>query len=855
MCSSAILRIELYFSSDTELETSILQSQLWAQWTPYDNPDPSILTHAAQLMFTRYISHGSVQDLQDIIDLHRRVIHNMSFQGIRHFVSLNHLAEALCERWYQLSQMTDIEESISLLEEALGMCTIRDERRAIILGNLAQSFIYLNLQNEEVSRYSSAIALLREALSIAPLHNDVLAILKSRLCRALKDHYVYPGGKVSDLQEAISVCRSATSLIPTGHRYLPEVLLPLGSALARMHEKEPGTEAQNYTEEARLLWYRILDTQSPRHPRRASCLSILGYWLRANYTSGRGSKTDLNEGIRLIQEAITLVTPFHIMYPSVLSNLAGGFAVRFYHSHENRKDLDYGITLQEQAMNATPLSDMSRYTYMHNLATALETRHRHFHDPEDLRRAISLGREALVLCPPGHHDHGFSVLMLSQRLILDPNFLITDIDEMVGLFEAVLEEEYKPEANRSGKSVPLRAMACLLHARFLRLSDSKDQERFAKLFEASVEDQSSSFGTRFRAAKQWISAAESLDSPEMAMNAYRMAIRISPYRIYPALDLSSQLDVLKRDFATISCDAACCVLVTADASEALTLLEQGRATFWAQRLQLRLSFDELPVDLAERLRSATKKLQEYHSLKRAYNASGEQHMLDQRLHHEAFQQLLREARLYPGFNDYLRPIEIEQLAEAIGKSLLIVLLSSERYGSFAMIVRGSSPKVEKLSLSTITAGDLQAMIKELQASVHWARQKMRNPENGDYGRLKFDKGRPGRRRAPDTMARLWSKVGEPIMRHLGIEVSDQESRAVTRPVIQTVFSHARRSMLGYGCGGAASVLSLRCLFMQLECQDPTQFICQITLSHHTHPPLVVLSRQENKQLIRQLRLR
>jgi hypothetical protein len=768
------------FSSDTELETAILQSQLWTQWTPYENPDPSILTHAAQLMFTRYTSHGSVHDLYNIITLHRRVLHSMASQGIRHLVSLNDLAEALCERWYQLTQMTDMDESISLFEEALGLHTSRDERRAIVLGNLAQALLYLNMQNAGASRYSSAISLLREALSISSLHNDVLAVLKARLCTALVGYYITSQGRIEDLQEAIDASRSAASLLPIDHRYRPEVLICLGRALFRMSEREFGTEAKNYSEDERLLWYHVLDIQSPTHPRRALCLYTLGYLLGDAYRGGRGGKADLNEGIRLTQNAMTLVTPSHLAYPSVLSSLSAGLTSRFHHFPENREDIDYSIKLQEQALNARPLSHEDRYNDLHNIADALEIRYHHFDNPADLHRAISLRREALTLCPAGHHDHFYSVRGLSRLLTIDKSCLIADIDEMVGLIEAILEDEYKPEANRSGKSLPLYAMARLLHARFLRLSDPKDRTRTAELFEAAVQDQSSSFRDRFGTAKQWISAAESLDSPEMAMKAYRMAIHISPYRIYPGLDLSSQLDRLKRDFATISCDAACCALVAADASEALNLLEQGRITFWAQRLQLRISFDALPNDLADRLHSATKKLQEYHLHKKAQNASGEQHSLEQRLHYEAFQQLLREARLHPGFTDFLGPIEIEQLAETVETGFLIVLLSSKKYGSFAIIIRGRRLIVEKLSLSSITTNDLQAMIQEFQASVHWARQEMRNATNGEYGRLKFEKGKAGRsKRAPDAMARLWSKVGEPIMRHLGIEVSAQESGTIT----------------------------------------------------------------------------
>jgi tetratricopeptide (TPR) repeat protein len=666
------------------LETAILQSQLWTQWTPYENPDPSILTDAAQLMFTRYASHGSVKDLDDIIAFHLRVLHSMSSQGVRHFVSLNDLGEALSERWLHFSQTSDIEESISLFEEALGLCTIHNERRAIILGNLAQALMYLNLQNRQASRSSSTISLLCEALSIAPLHNDVMAVLKIRLSTALVGYYLTREGKIDHIQEAIDVARSATSLLPIGHRDRSNSLECLARALERMQEKEPGTEAKNYTEEVRLLMYRVLEAQSPTHPHRALCLSRLGSMLGRLPSGAIFSKTDLDEGIRLIQEAMTLVTPSHIGYRAITNNLAHRLTVRFQYFDKNREDIDYSITLHEQAINATALSDESRYNLVLNLASALDARYMHFNDPEDLRRAISLGCEALVLCPLGHHDHIYSVVMLSRRVIRDLNCLIVDINKMVGLIESILEHEYKPEAKCSGlKSWVLCTMASLLHARFLRLSDLNDRARSAMFFEAAVQDESSNFGFRFQAVKAWISAAGTLDSPDMAMKAYRMAIHISPHRVYPGLDLSSQLDQLKRDYAAISCDAACCALVTADASEALTLLEQGRATFWAQRLQLRMSFDALPSDLAEKLRGATKKLEEYHLIKRTHSSSGERHALDQRLHHESFQQLLREARLYPGFTDFLRPIQIDQLAGLAKQGPLIVLLSNKTYGSLS----------------------------------------------------------------------------------------------------------------------------------------------------------------------------
>jgi hypothetical protein len=145
--------------------------------------------------------------------------------------------------------------------------------------------------------------------------------------------------------------------------------------------------------------------------------------------------------------------------------------------------------------------------------------------------------------------------------------------------------------------------------------------------------------------------------------------------------------------------------------------------------------------------------------------------------------------------------------------------------------------VEKLPLSSITIDDLEAMVEELQVSVRWARRETRDVANERDTRLQLHRSKPGF--APDTMARLWSAVGEPVIRHLGFEVNAQESMAVTRLVTQTMFSDARHLAIGHEYGGAALVLLLSCPSMQLEYRVPTLHICQITSSHHMYRPSAV----------------
>jgi hypothetical protein len=170
----------------------------------------------------------------------------------------------------------------------------------------------------------------------------------------------------------------------------------------------------------------------------------------------------------------------------------------------------------------------------------------------------------------------------------------------------------------------------------------------------------------------------------------------------------------------------------------------------------------------------------------------------QRLHYGAFQQLMREARLHPDFTDFLRPVEIEQLSEATEKGLVTVLLSRKTFGAFTIIIRDRSPNAEKLRLSFVTGDDLQAMAGDLQVSVTLVMQEMRDTAGEGHGSLKLEKSKSGPKRTPNTMSRLWSTVGEPITRHLGVAASARQYKSVTKSAIETVLSDARHLTLGRG---------------------------------------------------------
>jgi tetratricopeptide (TPR) repeat protein len=760
------LKVRMY--SDTELETAIIQWGLFLEWLPASSLDLKALSEMAELLRIRYKSHGSMDDLQRSVELHREVLRHLTVRNHRSPVALNNLGVALAERWYNLTADEDILEAISLHEEAVSLCASPDDKigRAISLGNLADALLHKNLRDKELSQVQKAVSLLREAISLVPEDRVLWAHLSRKLGKALDRHHSHIGGSIDELHSIISLCKAAYSRLVPHHRDWPEALVGIATSVGRLSAILSSTPMR---EETRLLLRTVLDRTSPTHPRRYLASTRLGHMASNTYDVGEGSKLDLEAGVVLTREATNLITPRHIHYRICRSHEALTLTTRF-RARLDRADVDKAVLILSEIVDRVPATDPARFVDIQALASALEDRFKRYGVQEDIHVAITLSYEAVQLCPLGHSYHAGNVGRLANRVILGSAACsVAEINKVISLYEPILSRELL--AHLGEKSEHLRCLAQLHYARYQKDGDHRDWATSMGFFERAVGETGSSDLCRFEAAKTWLKTAESSSSLDIAMKAYQHAVAILPYREYLGLDLTSQLDSVKREAASLSCDAAGCALALLDPFEAVTMLERGRAIFWSRRLQLRMPLDGLPEPFAHQLLTAAERIESYHGQRYSADAEGEGRRREQRIEHEAFRALVQTARVFPAFRDIFLPPSYEQLREAAKEGPVISLLSSQRYGSFAIVIMDSQSSAKHISLPSVTVKSLQDMATSMDHSINFGRSTMREGTEYNTSRLSLIRKRVAANENSEVLGVLWTHVVAPIVKHLRLKVN------------------------------------------------------------------------------------
>ncbi|EIN05186.1 hypothetical protein PUNSTDRAFT_137867 [Punctularia strigosozonata HHB-11173 SS5] len=753
-------------AEDTELETAILQWQLFLEWrTTTGSPTTlSLLSEYAELLRLRYQSHGSVEDLEQSIELHRRVLDSLRFRGNPRPAALNTLGVVHALRFFVFTRPDDIQTSISLHEEALSIASSQSHDYVESLADLAQALIFLHRLDTGAPLVKRAIHLLREALDLIRVDDPLFLTCTSRLSDALRQLFTYSGGKPKDIQESVRLARLILEKVPPGHRQIPEFLIGLGGKLGILFEVE---DLQEYREEERLLYRRALLIQSPKHPLRCVALTQLAFALGLAENYGECTSAVYDEAIDASLEALSLITSGHIRYHAVLCTLGYTYFRRSTCSLSHRKDLDESISLQRRGISYVPPTASHRYIHLHNLAEALQARWTRDRDPTDIEEVINLTREALRLCPPDHHDHPYALYALGKRLVVSSIWSIAELDDIVRCFEALLETRYP--VGHGLRSWALGNIAQLVHARYMRSQDPNDWTYAMDCFQCAADDPHTSYLRRFAAAQRWTAAGEKSGSVEMALKAYRRAVDMLPHQIYLGLDLAGQLESMKSKFASVSCEAAGCALAASQPEEAVRMLEKSRSVFWAQMLQLRASFEGVPASLAEQIIQAAKGLEIFHSHVPCTDASGAERTIQQRVLHQKFQELLRQVRTYPGFDNFLLPYSFDQLAEVTARGPVVLLISSERYGSSAIIMRSPGSGVEPVSLAGFTTRfwrDLMTLVDDVVAN---GQAPSRHTQGPRKSRLGIVKAEVPMRDENDLMESLWLNVVQPVLIRLRLQ--------------------------------------------------------------------------------------
>jgi tetratricopeptide (TPR) repeat protein len=325
------------------------------------------------------------------------------------------------------------------------------------------------------------------------------------------------------------------------------------------------------------------------------------------------------------------------------------------------EDLDESIKCMREAIEHSSLSTQ-KSTYLANLVSSLHKRFQHTRRLKDLDQAITNCREAISYIEEPHPD-------------------LTIVHSSLGR---------------------------LLTDKFIRTRDPECLQAATDAFRTAALNNVGSITQRFFAAQRWAGIADE-HKHETAMEAYTLAVHFLPRLAVLGLDLSARRQMLTAGTDGLAREAATYAIRSCNFERAIEFLEEGRAIFWSQALQLRTSFDELKdsaapgPELAEQLRDISEKL-EQRSRGTAKGETGEslhgdqfvteKHAAELQSLDEQWQACVGRVRLLPGFDRFLLPKSYFDLRAVSSHGPVVILNISGAQGeAAALILKAPSEKI------------------------------------------------------------------------------------------------------------------------------------------------------------------
>jgi len=655
---------------------------------------------------------------------------------------LNRLATALYNRSRSTLQISDLNDAVALHQEVLALLPETHADRARSLDNFATTLRGRALRNGQVTDLDNAVTLLREVMEMRPTPHEKRPWTLNNLGAAYENRFLLTG-QVADLDESVALLREALSLISKDH---PEWALTLNNLGCALDTRYRQTRQSADLTEAIALHREALENRPRLHPERSRFIINLASVLLMRSVKEDGLNS-INEAIAIQEEIIELLPAHHSDRKVLTDNLASALDRRFM-KMGNRKDIDRSIELHKKAIVMRPAPDPMRPDSLFNLAVTLGTLYDRTHHLPDLEESIVAYRESLQLLPLGHPKICRYSIGLATKL--------------VNMWLDTQQQEYLNDAIATFRSAVLTASAPV--------------------------------SWRFDGAYAWALYADG--THESALEAYQAAIQLLPQLATLGLDLQSRHESLSSGSDGLARRAAACAIRSGQISKAVELLEEGRAIFWSQALQLRTPLDELRSvsrDLAQKLEGLARVLEQgsFRPLpqENVRNFSGKQSMEQEAVRYrqlnEDWLRTLEDIRKLDGFKDFLIVKPISALQEAAKNGPVAILNVAESECS-ALVVSLSS--VRHVSLPHVTLNDVHSLVNLLQlVAVSSARSSVAEDARSLIQQLQTlpetlsqrDRGlRPSQGPTVDedsifkfVLERLWLTIAEPVIKSLGLHVS------------------------------------------------------------------------------------
>jgi tetratricopeptide (TPR) repeat protein len=385
------------------------------------------------------------------------------------------LASAYDSRYMHTSEANDLEEQMSCCEVVLAMsgASQHHEIATRMLSEALRRRFQLTKRPEDITR---AVDIQRELLdwTLQPS-----ALLLSQMGRNITSRFEW-GGALADLDEALSLHEQSIAMQSTRDYELAYMQYCLSHTLSRRYTRFGALEDLHRGVQL------MSDSVALREGHRDCHLSLnllAVFYVRLCEKSG--SLVDLDNAIRLYEEALALQGRLHPIYSTTLSNLASALSLSHFHTG-SLQNLDRAISLVRESLTLLPNDHPQRCFSLINLSVALNDRFRILGNLDDEDEGIALKREALTIIPPGHWARQQSMshlaLGLSGRYERTGNH--EDVVEAMALQEEVLESS---SVGSTAHHLALLGLADLLVTKHRFTNSRPDLDRAIALHELWLE--------------------------------------------------------------------------------------------------------------------------------------------------------------------------------------------------------------------------------------------------------------------------------------------------------------------------------------------------------------------------------
>ncbi|KDN33379.1 hypothetical protein RSAG8_13528, partial [Rhizoctonia solani AG-8 WAC10335] len=774
--------------------------------TPSDHPElPNRLGNLGESHRILFQCQGELDDLEKVIEYESRAIALTPNSHPNLPDQFGNLGLNYSERFERLRELDDLEKAIECESSALENTPGNHPDLPIRLGNLGASYGIRFQHQEEPNDLEKAIEHVARAVSLSPDGHPASRMWVVNLGEFYFARFQCQG-ELDDLEKAIQYQSRAIALTADDGTNLPKQLGNLGILHRDRFERQGEIDD---LEKAIECESRALALTPNSHPSLSNRFGNLGLYYSERFKRF-GELDDLEKAIEYESCALELTPVNHPDLPTRLGNLGASYGIRFQRLGEV-DDLEKAIECESRALTLTPDEHLDFPEQLGNLGASYRDRFQHLGALVDLEKAIEHETRAVALTSDGHPTLPIWVdnLGVSYRDRFERLGKLGDLEKAIecGTRAVTLTPDehprlsdrlvklgtcYRERFERQGELEDLETaikhqsralvltpnghpdlnlrhhnLATSHFARFELTSNSSDLENSLDCIRNASQSLTGAPRTMFWAALHWAKLVTKHGSLQVAcIEAYQSAIDLLPRFIWLGSTTNQRYEDLLM-VETLAVDAAVAAIRSSDYQLALEWLEHARCVVWNQNLMLRSPLHQLqsshPV-LANRLRTVTTELYVTSSESRTSRAvsSGlltpEQIAQQHRRLAKEYNNLESQARILPGFEDFLQPMKANRLVRA-AQNGPVVVINCHTDRCDALLISPERGNIEHIPLPNFNWEKAQQARSDMEASLR--RKGIR--ERG----VKIRQEEGHKDKIGIVLVTLWNDIVKPVLDFLG----------------------------------------------------------------------------------------